>query len=219
MGITGVGYQNSYTYYGYYNNSVTGTNDTVQNLVLEAQASSNIALQWSDGEELTGTKDVTSLEGNMTSGIIGLWSIGEGENYRNVTATYADNSTTDNPIINIKISDVNGNGQTYEIKLNEVNLADCTQMELFASCANIDAKSIANGEESKNSYMSIINDPQFSKMLANNAADFATQKQGWYAFMSESEYQSDWGQYIENSYEKYSESMIDEEIDEIINVS
>lgn len=80
-------------------------------------------------ETETGMERVQYMEGELTSGILGLGGCGNGSFY----AQYASNSTAANPIVEIRVATEGGIGEeVYYVDINSVNPKHATELEMFA---------------------------------------------------------------------------------------
>ena len=160
------------------------------------------------------TIKVSAMDGRLKSSIIGFGSVGEGDDFRLVTASYADNSTAEDPVVEVKISAEDGTSQAYQVNLNQINMTNATQLELFAACAHRDAQDSSSNQNAISSYQSVCNNPEYEDYLAGNAEDFVNQKQDWYTIVSESESRNSMDEKIQNMLDDYFENISNGVLDE-----
>jgi len=128
-------------------------------------------------------------------------------------AVYADDSTLENPIVEVHIFQKEGTEEKiYRIGINDINPENATQMEMFALCSHID-KQEAKGQ----SYYSI--DSHYYEAAiggifnATNAAEFTTVKNNWIDTFTDSgiadtsaNKEDSWWQKLFNEFDKLVES-------------
>lgn len=120
-----------------------------------------------------------AMEGRLKSGIVGFSSVGQGDELRLLEARYADNSTTDNPVMEVRISRESGETQIFQVNINDIDPRNASQMEMFALCSHADAQGISDEGLGKTSYMKYLECAGQSGMEASNTDDFVNKKQDW----------------------------------------
>lgn len=109
MGIAGVGYGSTVPYYPHINNT-TGKKAESQNIQTGRQTSGNITLNWSDGAIFaSGTPNGQSF-----------------------SIYKADNHSAENPILNIKGTDKDGNSYEQQINPLTVDSENASYVEMMA---------------------------------------------------------------------------------------
>lgn len=113
---------------------------------------------------------------------IGFLDAGGGVSY-GMTASYADGSTVENPVIKVSVTKGKNNVESFEININEIDVNNATAIEMFALCNYADA--IGKGTDStfgswntlKNFAYNAEHLEEFS--LAGNYEDFISVKHDW----------------------------------------
>ncbi len=134
-----------------------------------------------------GTVKVRSMAVSLKSGIIGLSSFGTGDDYRLLEARYADESTIDNPIIKVRISDEDGNQKEYDVNINDIDPENATQLEMFALCSYAEEHGISDFYKNCDTYKTLTDCALISGYEENDIADFTEKKQNWVKIVDESE--------------------------------
>lgn len=117
-----------------YHNAVKACS-MLSNFVLEQQGQAEYFNV--DGEE----KRAFFIDDGVVQMGLGSGMIGQGENARYCYALYNDQSTAENPIIDIHVqaSEENDQEQVYTVTLKNINWKSATQIELFALCSYSDS--------------------------------------------------------------------------------
>lgn len=157
----------------------------VCNALVNLQQEQNGTVKYIDG--INGHTRVTRIEGRLQSGIIGMSSFGEGDNFRFLEARYADDSTTENPIIEVRISEEFGTPTVFKVNINDIDPKNATQLEMYALCAHADAQGISSADRSGVSYMSLIEYAGVGGYEADNMDDFVGKKQNWTQIVSDAQ--------------------------------
>ena len=132
---------------------------------------------WSDDsiikylEGLTGPMAAQQIQGSLTSGIIGLSVLGKNNNFYDVSARYAQDSTTENPVVEVTVGQDGEESGVYRININDINPTNATQMEMFALFSHKDAQS--GLEEQPKSYMEFLKNIFGLGANATQAGSFA----------------------------------------------
>ncbi len=130
-------------------------------------------------EGTAGMTKVTQVEGRLRSGIIGMSSFGAGDGFFLITAGYAADSTTENPIMEVQTTKEDGTPDTFRININDIDPKNATQLEMFALCSHADAQGISAAKRNGDSYMSLIEYARYGGYEADNINDFVVKKQDW----------------------------------------
>lgn len=126
-----------------------------------------------------GTVRVRSMAVSLKSGIIGLSSFGTGDDYRLLEARYADESTIDNPIIKVRISDEDGSQKEFNININDIDPKNATQLEMFALCSYAEEHGISDFYKNCDTYKTLTDCALISGYEENDIEDFVEKKQDW----------------------------------------
>ena len=170
---------------------------------------------------LEGTEGVirlTQKEGSLQSGIIGISSFGIGENSRSLEARYADESTTENPVVEVRILDDAGNPTVYKVNINDVDPNNATQLEMFALCAHAEKQGISASGKNGVSYLSLMEYARAGGYEAGNITDFTEKKQDWVKIVDDAEDKTDntdnitdtWTQMLKDLLDKFVKNLSDE---------
>lgn len=109
----------------------------------------------------------------------------DGLGYSLVHASYAENSTAENPVVRVQISDENGRGEReYDIYINDIDPRNATQMEMFALCSHLEKQGIVGGEYLGEGYSNLIRYASDGGYDAN-AEEFVNEKKDWVAILSD----------------------------------
>lgn len=118
---------------------------------------------------------------------IGFMDVGGGISY-GMSASYAANSTADNPIIQVKVTKAKDNVEVYEVNINDINVNDATDIEMFALCNYAD--DIGEGSGSTFGSWNTLKNFAFNAeylgdfRLAGSMEDFTSVKQDWSQMVS-----------------------------------
>lgn len=125
---------------------------------------------------------------HMTSSILGFGSTEDGMQFQ---ARYADNSTAENPIVEVRMRDKDGAEKIVKVDVKKVDPTNATQLEMFALLIHQDKQGNADGTLMQ-SYNDLIYRAQNSTngdMRAKNMQDFMSWRQNWRNLtMTSSEY-------------------------------
>lgn len=192
MAITGIGYGNTVIGNPYQRNR-TGNNGTATKnntaFGIPAQKDTEKAdvgiLQKSSGQSqadslaaLTNASAFYLMETRLKSGILDFGTLDDGTVYE---ARYADNSTDENPIIQVRVTPENGKEKTIEVNVKEVDPTNATQLEMLAYLSHQDAQG-KNGGTDMGSFKQLLERAENSSkgdMRAKNAQDFMSWRQNW----------------------------------------
>ena len=113
---------------------------------------------------------------------IAFLNVGNGVSY-GLSAFYAPNSTAENPIIKVEITNGKNHVETYEININEINPSNATGIEMFALCNYAD--SIGKGTSSTFGSWNTLKNFAFNAQemgefnIAGSVEEFISLKQDW----------------------------------------
>ncbi len=133
----------------------------------------------------SGRLQIRQLEGNLESGILGLSILGDGSQMYSVTASYAEDSSRENPIIEVKANLLEENGAVQEVRVkvavNQVEITAATQLEMFALCSHGDKQGLDGFAKTGDSYRRLLMQAGEEKgcMGAENLMEFIGKKQDW----------------------------------------
>lgn len=161
-----------------------------RNAVKACSAISNFVIDQSGKtdyiEDANGISKAYLVDAGNEDPIIGIGGLGDGENAIDFYACYADDSTAENPIIEIhtqqdKDTDAN---QVYRIPINDVDPQNATQMEMFAFCSHADK------QDTLQEVYSYLNSSYYTGFIhdffdADTINDFTTVKQDWSSKLEE----------------------------------
>lgn len=189
----------------------------VCNALVNLQHEQNGTVKVIEGPD--GAVIVTQREGRLQSGIIGMSSFGTGDNFRFMEARYADDSTTENPIIEVRISEEFGVPTVFRVNINDIDPKNATQLEMFALCSHADAQGIYTSDRNGVAYISLIEYAGVGGYEADNITDFVGKKQDWTQIVEEAlKAETDstnnivdvWTQMLKDLFEAFVKNMSDE---------
>ena len=120
-----------------------------------------------------------SMEVRLTSGIIGFGGLDDGTVY---SASYDEESTIGNPIINIRLESKNGKVQAYKVCVNQVDWTNATPMEMLALCSHADKMEMSgnpNESDSYNALLNYANNYTIGGKVVRNADEFISKSMDW----------------------------------------
>lgn len=124
----------------------------------------------------------------LTSPILGFGGTDDGMSF---DAIYANSSTAENPVIEVRMRDKDGVEKTVKVNVNQVDPTNATQLEMFTLLIHQDKQGNAGGTLMQ-SYNDLIYRAQNSTngdMRAKNMQDFMSWRQNWRNLtMASSEY-------------------------------
>ena len=99
----------------------------------------------------------------------------------NFDAVYADDSTAENPIVEVRMRDKDGVVKTVKVNVNQVDPTNATQLEMFALLIHQDKQGNADGTlmQSYNDLIYRAQNSTFGDMRAKNMQDFMSWRQNW----------------------------------------
>lgn len=125
-------------------------------------------------------------EGRLESGIIGLHVFEDSGQFFSMSASYAKDSTAENPIVEVRIKQEEGVSSirqiTVQIAVNQVDVSSATQLEMFALCSHGDKQGLAGFSKTGDSYRKLLEQAQEAGNNCNqavNLTDFFGKKQNW----------------------------------------
>ena len=153
--------------------------DALLNLQHEQKGTGKV-LEGTDGEIRVRQK-----EGRLQSGIIGLSLFGADDNFRSLEARYADDSTAEDPIIEIRISEEGGIPTVFRINVNDIDPKNATQLEMFALCSHADAQGIAVSDGKGDAYKLLLEYASACGYEEDAVVDFVGKKRNWAEIVNE----------------------------------
>lgn len=115
---------------------------------------------------------------HLTCPILGFGGTDDGMSF---DAIYANNSTAENPIIEVRMRDKDGVEKTVKVNVNQVDPTNATQLEMFALLVHQEAQRGTDGSlmESYNDLIYRAKNSTNGDMSAQNAKDFMSWRQNW----------------------------------------
>ncbi len=127
---------------------------------------------------------------NVQPVVLGIAFLDVGGNQSlGMTAAYAQESTPDNPIIQVGITYPGGVKETYEVVISEIDPSSATELEMFALCNYNDALGKKEVASTFGSWHVLKNNGRNAEHLgsfsmAHSVEEFTTVKQDWNAMVS-----------------------------------
>ena len=131
--------------------------------------------QYLDGQHVWNM----SASQHLTSGIIGFGSFEDGMKY---CARYADSSTDDNPVVQIRMSNESGTEILVNVDVNSVDPENATELEMFAFLTHLDAQGKSGNDKMMGSYQDLMDRARnsvYGDARAQNSQDFMFQRKDW----------------------------------------
>lgn len=128
-----------------------------------------------------------AMEARLTSGIIGFGGLDDGTVY---SASYDDDSTIGNPVVNIRMESKNGGVQTYKVCVNQVDWSNATQLEMLALCSHADKMEMAGSSNESGSYSALLyyaHNSAIGGQTARNADEFISRQMDWSAMITDAQ--------------------------------
>lgn len=128
-----------------------------------------------DGKKIQDMSEYMQL----TSGILGFGVLDDGTNY---VAKYANDSTSDSPIVEVRMTDEAGKIRTVRVKINEVDTKNATELEMFAFLSHLDAQGKSGSGKLMESYQDLIyraGNSAGGDLTSKNIQDFTSWRQDW----------------------------------------
>lgn len=125
-------------------------------------------------------ESIETMETQMTSGIIGFGQLEDGTIFE---AKYADSSTDDKPVVQVRMWAENGTEKVVNIDVNQVDVTAATQLEMLAWLSHMDAQGKSGNDELMGSYRDLLYRAMNSSngdMSAKNMQDFMHWRQNWH---------------------------------------
>lgn len=123
---------------------------------------------------------VYAMETQLTSGIIGFGQLEDGTRFE---AKYADSSTDDKPVVQVRMWAENGTEKVVNIDVNQVEVTAATQLEMLAWLSHMDAQGRSGYDELMGSYRDLLYRAENSSngdVSAKNMQDFMHWRQNWH---------------------------------------
>lgn len=194
MGVTGIGQGNYQAYYDtlkayreqqFHKGDMVGYQETTQT----CEEWNRTAGKQKDISEYLdmpqGKVNIQQKEVNLQSGILGLSVLGNEEQMYTITASYAEDSTVQNPMIEVTASLLDNKGAVQEIKVKvavtQVDVTGATQLEMFALCCHGDKQGLTGFSKTGDSYQKLLRETIEGSNCesAENLMDFIGKKQDW----------------------------------------
>lgn len=124
---------------------------------------------------------------SLQSPILGITTLhgAGGWDSRHVQASYAENSTAEDPVVRVSImKEGDAKGDEYFIHINEIDPQNATQMEMFALCSHLERQGLSGTQYFGEGYSNLLS-------YASNAgydagiSEFVTEKKNWTAILSD----------------------------------
>lgn len=142
---------------------------------VDSRENTDSALQ----DEGIPNSDFELRQGELTSGIIGFGGFEDGAQF---SARYADNSTTENPIVQMRIVDGSGTEIIVNVNINQVDPENATELEMFAFLAHLDEQGVSGNDTFMGSYQDLMyraKNSTYGDASAHNVQDFMFQHKDW----------------------------------------
>lgn len=109
----------------------------------------------------------------------------DGVTSRGVQVCYAPDSTAENPVVEVRITDENGKqDQVYRVNINDIDPSNATQLEMFALCSHLEKQGLSGGSRFGESYRNLLQFASYAGYDADTEA-FVTEKKNWMALLSD----------------------------------
>ncbi len=157
-------------------------------------------------ETENGLRKAYLIDASINVSDLGDCIIVDGEDSKYLHAFYANDSTVENPIVEIQLLREDGSpDKIYRMYINDIDPENATQMEIFALCSHADKQGAP--QESyfflNSSYYAGFNNDFFD---AKALDEFATTKHNWIAKLNEFNISDT---YLEPSNEKWADKLLD----------
>ncbi len=174
----------------YDGNGFSGIMNAVQASEDESVNDSYKSASWNDMEgKIRSFNGITAyaMEARLTGGIIGFGGLEDGTIY---SASYDDDSTIGNPVVNIRLESKNGGVQTYKVCVNQVDWSNATQLEMLALCSHADKMEMSGSSDASNSYSTLLYyayNSTIGGQVARNAQEFISRSRDWSAMITDAQ--------------------------------
>lgn len=128
-----------------------------------------------------------AMETRLTSGIIGFGVLEDGMVY---SASYDEESTIGNPVVNIRLQSKHGGVQTYTVCVNQVDCSNATEMEMLALCSHADKMEMSGNSDFANSFSTLLYYAQNSIIggsMMKNSEEFISKSRDWGAMITDAQ--------------------------------
>ncbi len=120
-----------------------------------------------------------AMEARLTSGIIGFGVLEDGMVY---SASYDEESTIGNPVVNIRLQSKHGGVQTYTVCVNQVDCSNATEMEMLALCSHADKMEMSGNSDFTNSFSTLLyyaHNSVIGGSMMKNSEEFISKSRDW----------------------------------------
>lgn len=117
-----------------------------------------------------------AMEIRLTPEILGFGATEDGMSF---SAKYADDSTAENPMIEVRMRDKTGAEKIVKVDVKNVDPTNATQLEMLALLTHADAQSGQKAMESYNDLMHRAQNSTNGDLTSKNMQDFISWRQNW----------------------------------------
>lgn len=173
-----VGYKNAAKVCDAWSNAIRDMEGKTQYMYMDGSSPGGIV----DAKEKDAYGDAVRVyykEGQLTCPSLGFGSLEDGTRFE---VSYDDSSTTENPVIRVRVKTENGTEKIVKVNVNQVDPTNATQLEMLALLSHMDAQGKSGNDEMLGSYRDLVERAKNSShgdMSAKNAQDFIGWKQNW----------------------------------------
>lgn len=128
-----------------------------------------------------------AMEARLTSGIIGFGGLEDGTVY---SASYDEDSTIGNPVVNVRLQSKHGGVQTYTVCVNQVDCSNATELEMLALCSHADKMEMSGNSDSTNSFSTLLyyaSNSIIGGQMTKNAEEFVSRSRDWGAMLTDAQ--------------------------------
>lgn len=189
MAITGIKYGNqmfnnayqsgrtseSGTEYGFNLNAFSYGGDTAQNA---GKTTAETAETEKKAEYINDSR-VQAMAARLTSGVLGFGKLDDEANF---SVSYADESTDENPVVAVRVTDKNGKMTVVKVNVNEVDANNATELEILALLSYQDDRGLSGSTEYMGSYREALDRAKNGvggDLSSKNAKDFMSWRRNW----------------------------------------
>ena len=151
-------------------------NPKSENVGKQAEAGGNTE---QDFKRTMKDSDFRIEEASLTSGLIGFGSFEDGTKF---SARYADHSTEEDPIVEVKVVNESGTEIVVNVKVNEIDPENATELEMLAFLTHLDEQGTSGNDKFMGSYQDLMyraKNSQYGDASAHSAQDFIFQRKDW----------------------------------------
>ncbi len=104
---------------------------------------------------------------------------------RGIQASYAADSTAENPVVEVRITDENGNtGSVYRVNINDVDPTNASQLEMFALCSHAEKQGLTGEMSFGQGYRNLLEFASNAGFCADTQT-FIHEKKDWITLLSD----------------------------------